>query len=909
MIIRMSTPLISAYRRPDFGTHFRTQSTAAKPCLALGRSHPAYHLLVARRLLERDAELAALSNAAQRAAEGSGSVVLLHGEAGIGKSSLVGALQSHLPTGARLLVGHCDALSTPRTLGPFRDLTAVVGDRLAAALSAGDRDHVADALLAELAGDRPTILAIEDVHWADAATMDALRFLARRMSQLPAVLLLTYRDDELVRDHPLTQLLGDASHTSEVLRLKLGRLSAPAVRVLVADSALDPDEIFAVTAGNPYFVSEMVASAEGSSVPPTVVDAVLGRLRRLPAASQEAIELLAVVPSALDRQLIDALLPAEQSAAVGEAEERGLLTVRPEQVTFRHELTRRAIADSLTVARRISLNRQVLAVLEALGDSDAGRLVHHASEAGAVDAVVRYAPMAARDAANSGAHREAVAHFALALAHEARYGAAERAELFEEFAIECYTVGATKDSVDAQRRAVALRRDLPDRRNLGLSLRWLSRMLWLHGQRAEAERVGAEATELLTQVGDSGLVAFALSNQSQLAMLAHRVDEGAELARRAIALAREAGAQPVLSHALANLGSARWMGGDGGGIDDLLEAVRVATEIDDVEDACRAYANIAWLLLDDFRLDEAERYLSEALALAERAEFLGFLAYLQAGQGRLLLARGKWADAIAAAERPPRTHSPARCVALTVTAAARIRQGRPGVTETLDEAWQLAVDMDELQRIGPVAAVRSEQAAMAARWDSVIATAQPVFDDAVRLGDLPLQAELAYRLRQAGREVVVPAVDHPYAVQARGDWQAAARAWKQAGCPYHQAAALAESPNPADLLQALSLLDSLGAAPLSQRVRARLRELGVSGVPRGPMSAARANPGGLTERQLEVLRLLGTGHTNAEIAGQLVLSIRTVDRHVAEVFAKLGVNSRGQAAARARELGLDQSDV
>jgi DNA-binding CsgD family transcriptional regulator/tetratricopeptide (TPR) repeat protein len=431
-------------------------------------------------------------------------------------------------------------------------------------------------------------------------------------------------------------------------------------------------------------------------------------------------------------------------------------------------------------------------------------------------------------------------------------------------------------------------------------------MLWLYGQRAAAEDASADATDVLTQVGDSDLLAFAVSNQSQLAMLAHRVDEGAELARRAIALTGRAVAQPVLSHALANLGSSRWMGGDPGGLDDLLEAIRVAMEIDDVEDACRAYANIVWLLLDDFRLDEAERYLSQALALAERAEFLGFLAYLQSSRARLLLARGRWAEAVAVADLAPRTHQPARCVGLTVIAAARIRQGQDGATESLDEAWQLANDMDELQRIGPVAAVRSEQAALATQWDSVIATAQPIFDDAVRLSDLPLQAELGYRLRQAGREVSVPAMDHPYALQANGDWLAAARAWRQAGCPYHQAAALADSPNPADLLHAVSLLEALHAAPLARRVRTRLRELGVTGVPRGPASAAQANPAGLTDRQLEVLRLLSSGHTNAEIADQLVVSVRTVDRHVAEVFAKLGVNSRRQAAARAREMGLGQ---
>jgi hypothetical protein len=129
------------------------------------------------------------------------------------------------------------------------------------------------------------------------------------------------------------------------------------------------DEVFALSDGNPYFVSELVASAVGSSVPRTVVDAVLGRLRRLPPAHQDIVELLAVVPSALDRQLHNALV--SDHAAIAAAEQRGLLTVQPEQVSFRHELTRRAIVDALPVARRLELNARVLAALEDLGDSDA----------------------------------------------------------------------------------------------------------------------------------------------------------------------------------------------------------------------------------------------------------------------------------------------------------------------------------------------------------------------------------------------------------------------------------------------------------------------------------------------------------------------------------------------------------
>jgi DNA-binding CsgD family transcriptional regulator/tetratricopeptide (TPR) repeat protein len=857
---------------------------------------------VARRLLERDQELATLMNAAREAAAGIGSVVLLHGEAGIGKTSLVSAIKSQLPSETRMLIGSCDALSTPRTLGPFRDLACVVGPRLAEALQAGERDLVMDALLDELHRPPPSTLVVEDVHWADEATVDTLRFLVRRIAQLPVVLLLTYRDDELSREHPLAQLLGDASHTEQVHHLSPRRLSEPAVRTLVGDSPLDAEEVFALSDGNPYFVSELVASAVDSSVPPTVVDAVLSRPRRLAPAHQDTVELLAIVPSAIDRHLVDAL--ANDHSAIEAAEARGLLTVQPDQVSFRHELTRRAIADALPVARRMELNAHVLSAMEDLGIYDASRLVHHASEAGDVDALVRYAPIAARDAATSAAHREAAAHFALALAHEDRFTPPELADFFEECAVERYTIGAAGDAVTAQRRAVALRWELEDQRVLGLSLRWLSRMLWFNGMRAGADEAAQEATAVLGAVGDDGLFAFALSNQSQLAMLAHRTEEAETLARRAIALATAAGATPVLSHALTNLGLARWMSGDHSGFDDLHEAVRVALSIDDVEDACRAYVGIVWSLLDEFRLDEAEPFMSEALALAEQAEFIGFLAYLQACRARLELARGRWEAAVAVAELPQHSQPAARCTALTVLGTVRLRLGQPGATELLAEAQRLAEQMDELQRIGPVAAARCEHAALQGDWAAVVEIAEPVFALAVQLGDQNLQAELAYRLRMAGRAVDPPDVDHPFAVQTRGDWRAAAEIWATRGCPYHQAAALADSSDPAALLEALSISDSLGATPLARRVRTALRQLGVPNVPRGPMAGTRENPAGLTDRQLEVLRLLARGLTNGEIATQLVLSVRTVDRHVAEILAKLGVTSRRQAAARAEALGI-----
>ena len=289
-----------------------------------------------RGILERDAELSVLTSAVREAADRHGSVVLVMGEAGIGKSSLVEALRSHLPAEGRMLVGYCDDLATPRTLGPFRDLAGSVGTEFSRAVADGsDRDRVLTALRAELTWpEHPTVLVIEDVHWADDATLDALRYLIRRIADLPAVLVLTYRDDELNREHPLHGLLGQASRSDHVRHLPLRRLSQQAVRQLSAGSPVDVHDLFALTSGNPFFVHELLASAHGERVPPTIADAVLARVRSLDPATQDVLEQLAVVPSALDRWLVDVLVsrpgPGGCGGAGGSRRTRTALRVHPQ---------------------------------------------------------------------------------------------------------------------------------------------------------------------------------------------------------------------------------------------------------------------------------------------------------------------------------------------------------------------------------------------------------------------------------------------------------------------------------------------------------------------------------------------------------------------------------------------------
>jgi predicted ATPase len=247
------------------------------PSVALGTDAGASGVL-----LERAAELSMLVDCLEAVERSSrGQVLLVGGEAGIGKTTLLRRFCDERGQSVRILWGACDPLFTPSPLGPLLGVAEGSGGELGAVLERGAMPYeVVTALAHELSARPPTVFVLEDVHWADEATLDVLRLLARRVEGVPALVVASYRDDALDRAHPLRILLGELATSRAVRRLQLGRLSPAAVAQLAEPYGVDPEELYRKTDGNPFFVVEaLAAGAEG--IPDTVRDAVLARAARL----------------------------------------------------------------------------------------------------------------------------------------------------------------------------------------------------------------------------------------------------------------------------------------------------------------------------------------------------------------------------------------------------------------------------------------------------------------------------------------------------------------------------------------------------------------------------------------------------------------------------------------------------
>ena len=860
-------------------------------------------------LIERGIFLTTLQSQFKDVMEGEGRCVFVSGEAGIGKTSLIKAFCTEVKNRCNIYQGICDALFTPRPLAPLYDVLLQMGKSIPESnIDSTNRTAFFTNFYQEL-NDRTgvTLVVFEDIHWADEATLDFIKFFARRISQQKCLFILTYRDTEIHFGHPLRNIMGQLNADS-FMRIELQPLSKQAVGKMAEERGYNGEDVYRITNGNPFYVTEILASySEG--VPDNIKDSILSVYNKMNEKTKHVWQILSVLPTAFEMNYLDKM-DASYLPAVQNCIDSKILIVDKGRILFKHELYRRTIESSLSPLARIALNKKILdLLLESFAENDAPeRIIHHAKNANEYDLVVKYAPMAARQAASVGAHVEAARLYLTAIEYYQDNDEDTLLQFYESYAYECYLTNQPKEAIIYTNRALDIWKKKNDIEKIGNSMRLLSRLWWWSGNWHRAENFAKEAIEVLESQQSSKAKAMAYSNLAQLKMLTEKLDECLYWGEKAIAIARELNDEETLSHALNNVGTVQMTQGSMEKGNALLQqSLAIALKNSYNEHAARAYTNLGCnsVMLKNYK--EAEKFFEEGIRYSEERDLDAWSSYMMSWTARLKLETGYWNEACNIVETLLKNENQTpiiRIIVLVIAATIKMRRGEEDALRQLMDAKTMASQSMESQRILPVLSAILEY-----EWITGSMVIDNELLDAVKTKVVSSDTvygngEFVFWLKKARKQTLtVKKMEENYNADSPTSALKAATFWERAGSPYQQALVLFET-NDENKRKAISIVQRLGATAVYERMKFEMRRSGIKNIPRGVRKTTQSNPEFLTDRELDVLRLLQEGLHNKEIAARLFISAKTVDHHISAILYKLEVNSRTKAVHEAEKLGI-----
>jgi len=858
------------------------------------------------KLLERESYLKILSGLFHNLSQHYGHSVFISGEGGIGKSSLIDAFVNQLDRSIIILKGGCDSLFTPRPLGPLYDIASCLSKDFNEILNSSvDKTLLFSAFLNELRSkNNPFLLIFEDIHWADEATLDLMKFLSRRIDTIHGLFIVSFRENEIAHQRLFRTFYGEVPRNL-LTKLKLEPLSEEAVKKLAQNTIHDYREVYRLTKGNPFYVTEILANYN-DEIPDNIKDTILNVFYKQTETVRHLWEMISIFPGKVNYALIDQIEPNFISS-IENCIASGVLLYDGKHIFFKHELFRTAIENEIPALKKIRLNQKVLDYLisDRALEKNYALIVHFAKNSQNGKTVEKFSPMAAKIAELQGSHFEASKLYFTAIeyhdTHDENLG-----QLFESAAYECYLTNQIKKAIVAQEKALQIWRKFNNKVKIATSLRFLSRLNWYDGKKIEAERFGIEAIEVLEEEFPIAIKAQAYSNYSQLKMLSFEKELALEYGEKAIKLAKEIGDDEILCHALINVGTVAYYD-DKTGLSQLKKSLSIALNNNFQEHVARAYTNIVSTSIERKEYKEASQSLKEALSYCDENDLYSWSYYMLVWKARyhFELCEYDVAETIIK-DVLSNPYNPAiiKLGALTVLGRTLNRKGDFSGINLLQEAIDLAINTNEIQRVLPLTIALLEYEWMTKNSDlsdKMVEVAQRL------LSEIPYErfyGEMVYWLIKTNRPYTPVKKWHElYELDITKNYKKAAEQWQSLGCLFEYALSIYELSEESKR-EALTILDETGSIGALECLKQDLRAKGFKKIPRGKRETTKSNPAFLTNRQIEVIKQLKEGYSNLEIADRLFISPKTVDHHVSAILYKLEVDNRQKAVAEAEKLGI-----